>query len=108
MINLGPRIISYKTDDGIGEILIHIELLEPTIHDLGGGESITDFRGIIIMDCPLFNRKMQLVGEDELQLIMRCLWMSDIWLQRVCRENNILIYKIKPGDIDEDLAVYRP
>ena len=67
-----------------------------------------DFHGFITIECPLFQRQMNLIGEDELQLIMRCLWMSDLWLQRVCRENGIEIYKIRPGDIDVDLAVYRP
>lgn len=109
MISLGPRIIQYgDSKGGKGEIKIVAELLGSVDKPLGGGELYTDFQGRITMSCALFEKTMNLTGNDDLHLIMLCLWFSDLWLQRVCRNNHIAIYRVRPGDIDEDLAVYRP
>ena len=51
---------------------------------------------------------MKFEGEDDLQLIMRLLWLSDVWLRKMCKENDLRIYKWTVGDIEDELSVYKP
>lgn len=105
---LGTRDISYQTlDRSAGLISLSIELLntEPNYDDkspatIGYGARVTIRSNIV-------NWTHDFYAEDKLQAVFRCMWLSDIYLQQVCRENKIEIFSLKPGDIRQDFDVYR-
>ena len=108
MMTLGPRLLNYVTSNGrTGEISIQVSL-EGSSPMYIGEDCVNFVGGSVTIDSDLFSRKISVKGEDDLQLLMRLLWLSDIFIQKVCRDNNVQVYKHERGDISHDLEVYRP
>ena len=106
--DLGVREISYETADSLtGTIFLSIQLLntEPNYDDespatIGYGARVT-------IRSEIFNWTHDFYAQDKIQAVFRCMWLSDVYLQRVCQENEIKIFSLQPGDIRQDFDVYR-
>ena len=105
--DLGAREIFYTKEDHAGSIILKIEMLnlEPNYNDEAPGT--IGYGARVTIESDLVSWTHDFYAPDKLQAIFRCMWLSDIYLQQVCRENEITIFSLMPGDIRQDLDVYR-
>lgn len=50
---------------------------------------------------------MTFQGDDDLQAVFRALWISDIYVRKICADNDIEVYSVVPGDITSDFDTYK-
>jgi len=92
---LGPRTIFYADELGHSHPIIITVWLDGTeTVDLGAGHAIIEHVGTYEIKSDLFNRTMRLTGQDELQVLYRCIWLSDLWLQTAAKNFGVKLYTI--------------
>jgi hypothetical protein len=103
---LGPRKIKFRTAAGThGDIEITLAPLPDQVLELNS-QAVTSVRGVAQIRSQLLNHDIDLQAQDEVQLIFRLLWMSDIYIQTRFAALGAIVYQHIPGDIKEPFDVY--
>lgn len=109
MISLiGRRTVFYKDNGGeIRPIQITVSYSDAESERLRNGKSIPQYNGTCTITSDHFNRQMKIGGDDELQMIYRCLWLSDLWLRTTCEEAGVVLFTIDSDQpVDEAFGSY--
>ena len=94
---LERRTIFYMAKDGVQQSIdIQIEFGPEEFVDLGEGETIKQLRAHAYVTSPIMNSKLQAIGFDCLQTLARLMNVTDIWIQKVCKDNEVTLFTIVP------------
>ena len=105
---LGPRILQYRHASGRqGEIRITLTRQPDVAVDIGDDEPLVEPAFAVGVTCDWFSWSKTFSAADDLQSIFRCMWLSDIYVQKICRDNGFQLFSLTPGDISDDLDTFK-
>ena len=105
---IAPRTVFYVAHDGSQKsITINFEFGPEEIVDLGDGDEIIQLRAYAFVTSPLMTSKLEAIGFDQMQTLARLMNVTDIWIQKVCRDTEVTLFTIGPDrPVSGPMAVF--
>jgi hypothetical protein len=108
MIELGPHSLTLVNQDGdTHAVSVSITLNDAEAFTFEDGHSIDEFVGHVVITGETFERTIECVGLNSLELVGRLMMLGEAYLTRTCEVENLTIFKTIPDDVKFPTDIFR-
>jgi hypothetical protein len=108
MIELGPHSLTLVNENGdTHAVSVSITLNDAVAFTFEDGHSIDEFVGHVVITGETFERTIECVGLNSLELVGRLMMLGEAYLTRTCEVENLTMYKVIEGDIKIATDMFR-
>jgi hypothetical protein len=108
MIELGPHQMCLQNKEGdIHEVFVSIYLGNAEPFTFEDGDSVDEYNGYAVIKFDTFERRIETVAMNSLELAGRLMMLAEAYLTRTCEVENLKLYKTIQGDVKLATDMFR-